>query len=91
MMLNNAHSRQAEAAADDFAADVMLALGRSPKPLGAFLLRITGDQKDDPLPFLNSHPVTADRVRALDSRDAPVRGEPLLNDAEWQALKGICR
>ena len=91
LAVNNAHTRQAEAAADDFAADVMLALGRSPKPLGAFLLRVAGEQKDDSLPFLNSHPVTADRVRALDSRDAPVRGEPLLNDAEWQALKGICR
>ena len=91
MMLNNAHSRQAETAADAFAADMMLELGRSPRSLGAFLLRITGDEKDDPLPFLHNHPLSGDRGRALAARDAPVRSEPLLSQAQWQALKEICR
>jgi predicted Zn-dependent protease len=67
----------------------MLRLGRSPKPLGIFLNRIdSGGGKA--LAFISSHPVTAERMRALEAADRPVTGAPLLDSGEWTALKGIC-
>jgi predicted Zn-dependent protease len=88
-MLDSRYSRGAEASADAFAADLMLALGRSPKPLGTFLARLTGEE-DDGLAFLSSHPVTRERIRALDAKDRAADGPPLLSDGEWRALKAIC-
>ena len=89
-LIDSAHTREAETMADTFAGDVMLGLGRSPKPMGTLLFRITGNQRGESLRFLNSHPVTEDRLDALSARDEPARGAPLLTDAEWRALKGIC-
>jgi Zn-dependent protease with chaperone function len=88
-MLDSRYSRGAEAAADAFAAELMLELGRSPKPLGAFLARLAGDEGDG-LAFLSSHPVTGERVRALDAKDRAASGPPLLGEGEWRALKAIC-
>jgi predicted Zn-dependent protease len=59
--------------------------------MGRFLLRITGRQKDFPVPFLLSHPASEDRLAALIARRGPVTGPPLLSEAEWRALKRICR
>lgn len=89
-VIDRAYSREAETAADTFAGDVMLGLGRSPKPMGVFLFRVTGSQRGERFPFLNSHPVTDDRLAALSARDAAPRGAPLLTEAEWRAFKAIC-
>jgi predicted Zn-dependent protease len=85
------YSRDAETAADRFAADIMVGLGRSPRPMGAFLVRITGAQKDMPLPFLASHPVSAERLEALEARAVAVTAPPLLTEQEWRDLKSICK
>jgi Zn-dependent protease with chaperone function len=91
-LIDSSHSREAETAADGFAADAMLELGRSPKPLGSFLLRITGDGTDGLIPpFLRSHPLSADRLAALEKRDVPASAPPLLTDGEWRALRMICK
>jgi Zn-dependent protease with chaperone function len=89
LLVDSRYSRQAEAAADDYAGDLMLELGRSPKPLGVFLSRLDSEGSDA-LAFIASHPVTAERTRTLEARDREASGEPLLTDAEWRALKGIC-
>ena len=89
-MLNAAHSREAEANADAFAARTMLRLGRSPAPLGEFLLRMTGQQQGGAMALLASHPLTQDRLAELKRLDAHVTAAPLLTDGEWKALKGIC-
>jgi predicted Zn-dependent protease len=89
LLVDSRYSREAEAAADAFAAELMLGLGRSPKPLGVFLNRIDSGG-DSALAFISSHPVTSTRVRALEARDRPATGAPLLETAEWQALKAIC-
>jgi predicted Zn-dependent protease len=89
-LIDSSYSRNAEMIADRYAADIMLSLGRSPKPMGAFLLRVTGGQKNDPLPFLASHPVSEDRLKALGAREPETPGPPLLTDEEWRALKSIC-
>jgi Zn-dependent protease with chaperone function len=91
ILIESSYSREAEMAADGFAADVVSALGRSPKALGTFLVRVTGAQRDRPLPFLASHPISEDRLAALSARDIPSIGAPLISDEEWRALKSICR
>ncbi len=90
-LVESSYSRGAEVEADRYAARTMLALGRSPQPMGRFLLRITGSQKNDPLPFLKSHPVSEDRLAALSAQEPKVPGPPLLTDEEWRSLKSICR
>ena len=90
-LVDSSYSRNAEAAADRFAADVMTALGRSPKAMGAFLVRLTGPGKGVMPSFLASHPVSAERLEALKSREGPVTGEPLLTEEEWRDLKSICK
>jgi hypothetical protein len=89
-LVTSAHSRDAETAADAFAATVMRGLGRSPAPLGQFLIRLTGQQTGGPIALFASHPLTQDRLAALQRQDQPVTGPPLLNDAEWRSLKAIC-
>jgi Zn-dependent protease with chaperone function len=91
-LIDSSHSRDAETAADGFAADAMRGLGRSPKPLGRFLLRITGEGRGGPIPpLLRSHPLSADRLAALETRDAPASAPPLLTEEEWRALRTICK
>lgn len=89
-LINSAYSREAETAADAFAAGLMLALGRPTAPMGAFLLRLTGAQKGSRLAPLQSHPVSEDRLRALEARDRPPTGAPLVDERAWIALKSIC-
>ncbi len=89
VLVDSRYSREAEAAADAFAAALMLRLGRSPKPLGAFLGRLDKDSGDD-FAFMLSHPVTAERMPMLAAQDRPATGPPLLTSAEWRSLKAIC-
>jgi len=89
-LLTSAYSRSAEAGADAFAAKVLKRLGRSPAPLGEFLLRLTGKENEGVVALLASHPLTQDRLAALKAADAPVSAPPLIDDKEWRALKGVC-
>ncbi len=85
------YSRSAESAADAFAIQVMADLGRSPKPMGELLLRITGNEKDNPLAIFASHPITAERVAAFNNVSNAVTGPEILSAQEWRALKDICK
>ena len=88
-MIDSRYSRDAERAADAFSATTMLALGRSPKPLGIFLNRLDSGGGSS-LAFISSHPVTAERLKAMEDQDQPETGEPLLTRGEWLSLKAIC-
>ena len=90
-LLDASHSRAAEAAADAFAATTMRALGRSTAPLGEFLIRLTGEEKTGMIALLASHPLSQDRLAELKRQDQPATGAALLSDAEWKALKAICK
>ncbi|HEX8662411.1 MAG TPA: M48 family metallopeptidase [Beijerinckiaceae bacterium] len=90
-LVDTSYSREAETAADRFAADLVTALGRSPRPMGAFLVRLTGSGTGVVPPFLSSHPVSAARLEALKVREVPVTGAPLLTEEEWRDLKSICK
>lgn len=87
-IFNASHSREAEERADGFAIAVMHKLGRSPKPLGELLTRITGTGRQRSI--LSSHPVSADRLDRMTREDRPLTGPPIITDAEWTALKKIC-
>jgi Zn-dependent protease with chaperone function len=90
-LFTSSYSRDAEASADTFAVNVMHKLGRSPKPLGEFLLRITGAEKGRGMSILASHPLTEARREAMTAADRPNTGPELLTPSEWRALKGVCR
>jgi Zn-dependent protease with chaperone function len=90
ILIDNAHSREAEMAADDFSAKAMLASGRSPGPMGLLLKRIEGNERKLPA-FLSTHPVTDQRLQALQKQVPSRPGAPLLDDEEWRALKEICK
>jgi Zn-dependent protease with chaperone function len=85
------YSREAEANADAFAVDTMHALGRSPTPMGELLFRVTGAQGSRTIGILASHPLTEERRALMRREDRPVTGPEILSDAEWHALKDICR
>ncbi|KAF2991296.1 M48 family metallopeptidase [Methylocystis sp. MJC1] len=89
-LFNAAHSRENEAQADAFAAKTLGALGRPAKPMGELLVRITGEDDGGPLSILHDHPLSADRLEALEAADKGETATPLLSDEEWAALKGIC-
>jgi Zn-dependent protease with chaperone function len=90
-MLDASYSREAERNADAFAIEAMHKLGRSPLPMGELLFRITGEQGKNPLSILAGHPLTEDRLDTMKKAHRPNTGVPLLSDAQWRALKGICR
>jgi Zn-dependent protease with chaperone function len=90
-LFDASYSRDAERAADAFAMEVMHKLGRSAKPMGEFLFRVTGSESDKTISILASHPLTEER-RDLMAREArPNTGPEILSPGEWRALKNICR
>jgi Zn-dependent protease with chaperone function len=90
-LFDASYSRDAERDADAFAIEVMRKLGRSARPTGEFLFRVTSSEGKEIMSLLDSHPLTAER-RDLMSREArPNSGAELLSAAEWHALMTICR
>ncbi|MFZ5693596.1 MAG: M48 family metallopeptidase [Pseudomonadota bacterium] len=87
-IVDASYSREAESRADAFAIKAMNGLGRSPQPMGEFLVRITGGGRISTV--IDSHPLSADRLDRMKKEDRGVTGPPILTDAEWQALKNIC-
>jgi Zn-dependent protease with chaperone function len=90
-LVTASYSREAEQNADTFAIDTMHRLGRSPKPMGQLIFRVTEKEADDGLSLLSSHPLTEDRLARMSSEDRPPSKPPLLTAAEWASLKAICK
>lgn len=84
------YSREAEQDADSFAIDAMHGLGRSPKPMGQLIFRVTGKEVDKSLSILSGHPLTEDRLARMSGEDRSPTGPPLLTASEWASLKAIC-
>jgi Zn-dependent protease with chaperone function len=89
-LVTSSYSRDAEQNADTYSIDVMQRLGRSPKPMGELLFRVTGKEGDNGPSILASHPLTEDRLKRMSDADRPASGSPLLTDTEWRSLKSIC-
>ncbi len=91
-LTESAYSREAESRADAFAVGIMNRLGGDPGGLGRLLARISKSDKENSrvLDFLSSHPLTPDRIRAIEAARRPGSVRPILDDAAWQALRTIC-
>lgn len=91
-LLESAYSRETEAAADEVAAQVMTALGRPAHPMARLLRRIEGSEGGGRIPaFLSTHPLTEDRLKAMERHVPPQERPPLLSEEQWRALKDICK
>jgi Zn-dependent protease with chaperone function len=90
-LVTASYSREAEQDADTFSIDVMHSLGRSPKPMGELLFRVTGKEADRGLSILAGHPLTEDRLARMSKEDRPPSGPPLLSPEEWASLRQICK
>jgi beta-barrel assembly-enhancing protease len=81
-------SRSAEAAADASALQTLGAAGLRADGLGRFF-RLLEARGGFALPgFLATHPPTADRIEAV---TVPAVGAPAFGDAEWTAVRAVCR
>ena len=91
-LITAAYTRDAEAAADVFALDMLRDARVDAGGFARFF-----DELDDlegiELPaYLRSHPVTAERAdQARDFAREQSGTRPILSETEWQALKSICR
>jgi len=90
-LFNAAYSRDMERNADAFAMAAMHKLGRSARPMGELLFRITGAQANKGLDILAGHPLTEDRLATMSRAAPPAPGPEILSADQWQALKAICR
>jgi Zn-dependent protease with chaperone function len=88
-LLQSSYSRDTEAAADAYGVALMNKIGGDADALGRILARIAGTHGMTPRILLD-HPETKDRVAAIHSLAKAGGGKPLLDDAEWAALKRIC-
>ena len=90
-LVTASYSREAEQNADTAGIEAMQKLGRSPKPMGELMFRVTGNEGNKGLTILANHPLTEDRLKRMSSLDRPASGPPLLTATEWSVLKSICR
>ena len=91
--LNASYTREAEAQADTFAHNMLEAANVSTVGMADFFGSLNGLEDEMPdLPiYLSSHPDTQERAD-LATEFAKGQGTttPVLDDAEWNALKAIC-
>jgi Zn-dependent protease with chaperone function len=89
-LLQSSYTRDVEAAADRFGVELMAKAGGDQRALGAVLARIGGAEHPG-MKILLDHPDTNARIAAINAAaTASGPSNPLLEAAEWQALKRIC-
>ncbi|HEX2115424.1 MAG TPA: M48 family metallopeptidase [Alphaproteobacteria bacterium] len=100
LLIQFAYSRDAEAEADATAVAILDGAGLRSDGLSRFFARVEQDEKKDGAAlwrYLRTHPPTGERIAALDGhaaqpkRPAGSAGAPVLSEADWAALKAICK
>ncbi|WP_417211652.1 M48 family metallopeptidase [Antarctobacter sp.] len=91
-LITAAYTRDAEAAADLFALDMLASANVDATGFARFFDEL-GDLQGIEIPaYLSTHPVTAERAEQARGFAQTQSGtRPILNKAEWQALRAICR
>lgn len=96
-LLDASYSRDVERGADAATIDIMHKLGRSPKPMGELLLRVTGKEGGESggkgkrlVSIVSSHPLSEERLARMTQEDRQATGAPLLTADEWASLKAVC-
>ncbi len=90
MLIDSSYSRDVESGADAFAARSMTTLGRPAQPLGDWLWRLGQKDGASALDIFRSHPQPNERAAALREIGLNRLGPPLLDEAQFKALKAIC-
>jgi len=88
-LLNLNYSREVERAADRYSVILMSQANADPHALAAILSRIAVNTRPQ-VRLLRNHPDTGERVAAIKAIRVPPARQPLIDDAEWAALKRIC-
>lgn len=89
LLVQFAYSREAETEADATGVGMLERAGLRADGLATFFARLAKDEgRDSLLRYAGTHPPTAER-QAATARDRS--GDPALTDAEWAALREICR
>jgi predicted Zn-dependent protease len=100
LLLQFAYSREAETEADATAIEILDGAGLRGDGLARFFARIEQKEKDGTAMwrYVSTHPPTRDRIAALERHGEHPRGRaaggdqaPALSDADWAALKAICK
>ena len=90
-LIDTRFSREAERAADLFAADAGRRVGFDPAALADLLERVAPDTGDSAFTLFSSHPLTAERRRTFEAlRDPTLPTNAVFSPAEWQAIKAMC-
>ncbi len=87
------YTQEAEAAADAYAHEMLLAANLPPSAIATLFERLTveGEEHPDIVQHFMSHPRSSDRIAsAIAATPEDVDFTPILTDAEWQALRAIC-
>ena len=88
-VLQSSYSRDAEAAADLYGVGLMSKAGGDARALGSMLTKI-GGATEPGMKILLDHPQTKARVATINAAAAARATAPLLDAAEWAAVKRIC-
>lgn len=88
-VLQSSYSREAESAADRYAAELMKKVQGNTRALATMLDKI-GGATEPGMKILLDHPETKARIAAINRIAANGPTVPFLNPAEWAALKRIC-
>ncbi len=88
-VLQSSYSREAETAADLYAAHLMIKAGGDVRALATMLDKI-GGATEPGMKILLDHPETKARIAAIKRVPGPQTFTPFLDAKEWAALKRIC-
>src|SRR5438128_1952950 len=88
-LLQNATSREVEAAADLYGVKLMAKIGGDGRALGDILGRI-GGATEPGMKILLDHPETKARVEAINAAATPRSAPALMTPDEWVSLTRIC-
>lgn len=88
-VLQSSYTREAESAADAYAAVLMNKAGGNVRALATMLARI-GGATEPGMKILLDHPETKARVAAIEKFAGAKSTTPFLDAKEWAALKRIC-
>lgn len=91
-LATSAYTRDLEAEADDGAAAMLTASGIGSDGLARFFKKVRKKENSSPAfaAYLSTHPETGERIAAIERQATPAAA-PALSDADWKALKAICR
>lgn len=91
-LIEASYSQSAEAGADRFAHDRMIAAGLSPAALATFFatLRAKYGEDEGVLKHFAAHPALGDRIAAAERAGQGTAGGTVLTAEEWAALQSIC-